>query len=162
MKNGILDSGTNGGTTAERSGELCSQFIEDLSEFSCENCGGDQLVAQHTYKAITTYDRFIPCKCGAARDGQAATQSSKVPYSISADGYLDEEGETDWDKPEYTRGDPIEGEIKIFCKDCYYKAMQDRREWEDGGEQEEKVEDSDEFTFCCRGCWREIAVAEAR
>lgn len=162
MKHENLESGTQDILTAERNTRNNLPPIEEIAEFGCEDCGSDQLVAQHAYKVITTYDCFIPCVCGAARDGHAATQSSQVTYLVSADGYPDEEGKVDLDKQDYRRDAPVEGEIKIFCEDCYYKAIQDRQEWEDDGEQEEKVEDSDEFTFCCHGCWREIAVAESR
>src|SRR4051812_47269161 len=98
--------------------------------FTCDNCGSHDLRVIHTWERELVFEKELPCTCGEAVDGTAATFTSTDLASYEEWGFLDEEHRWEWDgRPEEVdRERNTEQETEVFCQACCDAA--DEYDWE--------------------------------
>jgi len=134
---------------------------EEGLDFQCKDCGSDRLIVEHTYKSTTSSQAFIPCTCGANREGVAATRDGVMLSDVNDWGYLTDTHEVEGEGHEVESDDPEFSDPEITCEKCYRARNADWQDVEYSTAEEEVEatetdEESEEWTVRCAGCRREI------
>jgi len=124
--------------------------------FTCATCGDTHIGVEYSYTHVTPVVQTIPCTCGAASDGIAASLTYIVETSMQESGELDETHHWRADmkeKLDTTRGGT---EYVAFCSACAERAGDLDWEGDDVPDPNEIAIVDEEWRVYCAGCNRDI------